>query len=160
MFENPAIQMVLVSAIFAVISQVVQLVVGKRHEMRKTQKAMREKNKEFKELMKKGESHKTETERVQREMLDLSTQSMKNMPKLMIVNMIVFLPLFGYVSQAYEGTKVPLFFPLNLVWGAQGDWFWFYVLCSFLISMIVNQVLNAYDENKEKKKGMTITHAQ
>lgn len=159
MFENPAMQLVLISAAFAVITQVVQLVFGNRKEMRRVQKAMKVKNAEFKELMKKGDqADKNEVERVQKEMLDLSTQTMKTMPKLMIVNMVVFLPLFGLVSSAYDGTKVNLFFPLNLVW-AQGDWFWFYVLCSFLISMVVNHVLNMYDEKNEKKQG-TMNNAQ
>lgn len=153
MFENPAMQLVLISAAFAVITQVVQLVFGNRKEMRRVQKAMKVKNAEFKELMKKGDqADKNEVERVQKEMLDLSTQTMKTMPKLMIVNMVVFLPLFGLVSSAYDGTKINLFFPLNLVW-AQGDWFWFYVLCSFLISMVVNHALNMYDERNEKKQG-------
>ncbi len=158
MFDNPAMDLVVVSALFAVISQVVQLVFGNRKETRRTQKAMQEKNKELKELMKKGDQNKSEIERVQKEMMELSTSTMKNMPKMMIVNMIVFLPLFGLVSNAYQGTKVNLFFPLNLVW-VQGDWFWFYVFCSFLISMVVNHVLNMYDAKKEKKQG-TITNAQ
>lgn len=153
MFENPAMQLVLISAAFAVITQIVQLVFGNRKEMRRVQKTMKAKNAEFKELMKKGDqADKNEVERVQKEMLDLSTQTVKSMPKLMIVNMVVFLPLFGLVSSAYDGTKVNLFFPLNLVW-AQGDWFWFYVLCSFLISMVVNHVMNMYDEKNEKKQG-------
>lgn len=153
MFENPAMQLVLISAAFAVITQIVQLVFGNRKEMRRVQKAMKAKNTEFKELMKKGDqADKNELERVQKEMMDLSTQTMKSMPKLMIVNMVVFLPLFGLVSSAYDGTKINLFFPLNLIW-EQGDWFWFYVLCSFLISMVVNHVLNMYDERNEKKQG-------
>jgi uncharacterized membrane protein (DUF106 family) len=158
MFANPAMDLVVVSALFAVISQVVKLVFGNRKETRRVQKSMKEKNKELKELMKKGEQSKNDVERVQKEMMELSTSTMKNMPKLMIVNMIVFLPLFGLVSHAYNGTKVALFYPLNLIW-AEGDWFWFYVMCSFLISMVVNHVLNTYDEKKEKKQG-TMTNAQ
>ncbi len=151
MFENPAIQLVLVSALFAVISQTVQLIFGNRKEMRHIQKSMKEKNKEWKELMKKGDAaDKQSLERVQGEMMSLSKESMKRMPKLMIVNMLVFLPLFAFVSNAYQGTQVALFFPLNLIW-AQGDWFWFYVLCSFIISMVVNHVLNTYDTHHEKK---------
>lgn len=150
--------LVVISALFAVISQTLQLILGNRKETRRVQKNMKEKNAELKELMKKGESAKNDVERVQREMMELSTSTMKNMPKLMIVNMIVFLPLFGLVSHAYNGTKINLFFPLNMVW-AQGDWFWFYVMCSFLISMVVNHVLNTYDEKKEKKQG-TMTNAQ
>ncbi|MBM3281815.1 MAG: DUF106 domain-containing protein [Candidatus Diapherotrites archaeon] len=155
MFTNPAMDLVVISALFAVISQTVQLVMGNRKETRRIQKNMKEKNAELKELMKKGESAKNEVERVQREMMELSTSTMKNMPKLMIVNMIVFLPLFGLVSHAYNGTKIELFYPLNMVW-AQGDWFWFYVLCSFLISMVVNHVLNTYDNHLEKKQTMTV----
>ncbi len=158
MFANPAMDLVVISALFAVISQTLQLILGNRKETRRVQKNMKEKNAELKELMKKGESAKNDVERVQREMMELSTSTMKNMPKLMIVNMIVFLPLFGLVSHAYNGTKINLFFPLNMVW-AQGDWFWFYVMCSFLISMVVNHVLNTYDEQKEKKQG-TMTNAQ
>ncbi len=159
MFDNPAMDLVVVSALFAVISQTVQLVFGNRKETRRVQTAMKEKNKELKELMKKGDqTDKTAVERVQKEMMELSSQTMKNMPKLMIVNMIVFLPLFGLVSHAYQGTKINLFFPLNLVW-VQGDWFWFYVMCSFLISMVVNHALNTYDTNKEKKQG-TMNNAQ
>ena len=51
MFDNPAASLVVVSALFAVISQAVQLIFGNRKETRRVQKAMKAKNKELKELM-------------------------------------------------------------------------------------------------------------
>lgn len=152
MFVSPTVDLVLVAALFAVISQTIQLVLTNRREIRKTQKEMKEKNKELKELMNKKENlDKPAIERVQNDMMELTTRSMKHMPKMMIVNMIVFLPLFAMVTHAYNGTKVPLFFPFNLVW-AQADWFWFYVLCSLLISMVVNHALTMFDDHHDQKK--------
>ena len=112
---------------------------------------MKEKNAELKELMKKGaENNKAEIERVQTEILALSSKSMKSMPKMMAANMLVFLPLFGMVSNVYTGVKILLPFPLSLIW-AQGDWFWVYVLCSLLISSFANQIMTRYEETQEKK---------
>ncbi len=152
MIGGPAGTLVLVSAIFAIITQVMQIVLTNRKEMRKVQKQMKEKNQQFRELMKKGENaDKKELERIQHEMLELSSQSMKNMPRMMIANMIVFLPLFAWVNGVYDGIKINLFFPLNLVW-AQGEWFWVYVLFSILISVFVNRVLSWYEDKKENEK--------
>lgn len=151
MLISPAFTLVLVSALFAVISQVMQVTLTNRKELRKTQKEMKEKNNQLKELMKKGDASKAEAEQVQKEMMELTTQNMKSLPKMMVANMIVLLPLFWMVSDAYHGIKFTLPFPLSLIWD-QGEWFWVYVLCSFLISMFVNQVLTRYEEHHEKKK--------
>ena len=54
MFLNPAMDLVLISALFAVISQTLQTVLTNRKEVRKSQKKMQETNKRYKELMKQG----------------------------------------------------------------------------------------------------------
>lgn len=150
MFVSPAVDLVLVSAGFAVISQVIQVLLLDRKETRKIQKKMQEKNKEYREMISKGNSSKQDLDRIQGELMELSMGSMKRMPKVMIANMIVFLPLFAMVSNVYHGTTLTTFFPLNLIW-KELDWFWYYVLCSLLISLVVNAVLNWYDTRQEKK---------
>ncbi|MFH0970607.1 MAG: DUF2208 family protein [Candidatus Diapherotrites archaeon] len=157
MFVSPQVDLVLVAALFAVITQTIQTVLTDRKEMRKNQKKMQEKNKEYKELMAKGkEANPQELERVQQEMMSLTTMSMKTMPKLMIGNMIVFIPLYAMISQVYQGITVPLFPPFNWIWKTT-DWFWYYVLCSFIISLFVNHVINWYFKKQEEKQPI---HAQ
>lgn len=150
MFVNPTVDLVIVSAGFAVISQVIQVLLLDRKETRRIQKQMQEKNKEYREMISKGNASKQDLDRIQAELMELSMGSMKRMPKVMIANMIVFLPLFALVSNVYHGTKLATFFPINLIWN-ELDWFWYYVLCSLLISLVVNAVINAYDTHHEKK---------
>lgn len=152
MFLNPTADIVIVAGLFSIISQVLQLVVMDRKTMRETQKKMKEKNKEYKELMKKGNmAGKEELERIQKEIMELTSESMKKMPKMMVVNLIVFLPLFLMVSDVYTGYQVNLAFPFSLL-GQQVDWIWWYVIASLLISMVVSKVLGTYDSHMEKKK--------
>ncbi|MEK6970812.1 MAG: EMC3/TMCO1 family protein [archaeon] len=156
MFLNPAMDLVLISALFAVISQTLQTVLTNRKEVRKSQKKMQETNKRYKELMKQGgKADPQEVEKIQKEMMEITTASMKSMPKLMIANMIVFIPLFAFVHQTYDGTRLPFFPPFSWVW-AEVDWFWYYVLCSLLISLFVNHVMNWHHEKKEKEHTQTI----
>ncbi len=156
MFLSPAMDLVLISAGFAVISQTLQTVLTNRKEVRNNQKKMQEINKRYKELMtQKGKADPQEVEKVQKEMMEITTGSMKSMPKLMIANMLVFIPLFAFVHQIYDGTQLPFFPPFSWVW-PKVDWFWYYVLCSLLISLFVNHVMNWYHEKKEKET----THIQ
>jgi uncharacterized membrane protein (DUF106 family) len=153
MLFSPAVDLVLVSALFAVITQTLQSVLTNRKEIRENQKKMQEKNKQYRELMTQGnKANPQELERVQKEIMELTTTSMKSMPKMLVANMIVFLPLFAMVSQTFNGIQVPLFFPFKLVWETT-DWLWYYVLCSFLISMFVNQVFNWHLKKQETKTG-------
>ncbi len=147
--------LVLISAGFAVISQVLQTVLTDRKEVRRSQKKMQEVNKRYKELMSQGgKADPQETEKIQKEMMEITTASMKNMPKMMIANMIVFLPLFALVHQVYDGKQLPFFPPFSWVW-PQVDWFWYYLLCSLIISLFVNHVMNWYHEKKEKETNHT-----
>ncbi|MEK6902021.1 MAG: EMC3/TMCO1 family protein [archaeon] len=151
MFVSPAVDLVLVSAGFAVISQTIQLLLLDRKETRRIQKQMQEKNKQYREMISKGEkTNKQDLDKVQAELMELSMGSMKRMPKVMIANMIVFLPLFAMVSNAYHGMKLETFFPINLIWN-ELDWFWYYVLCSLIISLVVSSALNWYDTRNDKK---------
>lgn len=152
MFGTPIVTLVLVSALFGIISQTMQVVLVNRKELRATQKKMKEKNAEMKELMKNDSpSKKQDIERVQAEMLELSAKSMKQMPKMMIGNMLVFLPLFGLVNHAYNATKFDLTLPTGSVFFHAADWFWVYVLCSLVVSSLTTKVLSYYDDHKEKK---------
>ena len=152
MLFNPTVDLVLVSAIFVVISQTLQLVFMDRKQMRETQKEMKEKNKEYKALAAQGaNADKKEMERVQKEMMELTGRSFKKMPKMMIASAIVFLPLWGLLNGVYAGTEIKLFFPLTIFWQSTG-WVYWYFLCSLLISMTVTRVLGAYDNHLEKKR--------
>jgi uncharacterized membrane protein (DUF106 family) len=55
------------------------------------------------------------------------------------------------ISQVYQGMSVRWFFPFTLL-GNTTDWIWFYFVCSLLISLVVSNVLNAYDTRREKKE--------
>ena len=163
MFVSPAVDLVVVAALFTVITQTLQSVLTDRKALRNAQKEMKEKQKRYQEMIKKGNAaNPADTENAQKEMMEMMQMSMKSMPKLMIANMIVFIPLYAMVSNVYHGMTVPLYPPFSWVW-PQADWFWYYVLNSLIISLAVNHVINWYfarKENHEKKLEGMKTNAQ
>jgi uncharacterized membrane protein (DUF106 family) len=160
MFLNPTVDLVIVAGFFSIIAQTMQLVLMDRKSMRETQKKMKEKNKEYREIVKKGNmADKSEMDRVQKEMMDLTSESMKRMPKMMVANLVVFLPLFWMVSSEYSGSTINLIFPFSLI-AQQVDWFWWYLIASLLISIVVNRTLTMYDNHIEKKKAEEETPAE
>ncbi|MDP2666738.1 MAG: EMC3/TMCO1 family protein [Candidatus Diapherotrites archaeon] len=150
MLINAGVDLVLIAGAIVFVSQILQIVLIDRKEFRKNQKEMKAKSQEHRELLKKGGASKDEIDRVQREMMELTTKSMKHMPKMMIGSILVVLPLFVFATSIYHEAKIDLFFPLTLVWD-QADWFWWYMLCSLIISFTVNRVLALYEDRAEKK---------
>ncbi|QQR92978.1 MAG: DUF106 domain-containing protein [Candidatus Iainarchaeum archaeon] len=163
MFVNPAIDLALIAAGFVAVSQAIQVLVMNRKQLRAHQKKSKALMKEQQELMKKGkDAPANELERLQREQMELMQGQFKQMPKMMLASLIVFLPLFTLVQHEFAGQNIPVFFPFSLIW-QQLDWYWYYVLCSLIVSVVVGQVLNAYDnhhENKQAKHTATATHQQ
>lgn len=160
MFVSPQVDLVLVAALYAVISQTLQTVLTNRREVRKNQKKMQEIQKKNKELMALGDkANPQDVERIQKEMMDNMQLTMKNMPKLMIANIIVWFPILELARHAYNGITVPLFFPFNLIW-ATTDWFWYYALCSLIIGLFVNHVMNWYHNKKDNEENHHHTHTE
>lgn len=157
MFVSPAIDLALIAAGFVAVSQAIQVLLMNRKQLRAHQKKSKALMKEQQELMKKGKDAPAhEMERLQREQMELMQAQFKNMPKMMLASLIVFLPLFTIVQHQFEGQIIPVFFPFNLIW-TQLDWYWYYVLCSLIVSIVVGQVLNAFDTHHENKHAKATT---
>ena len=157
MFFDPATDILLISAGFVTLSQAMQTFLMDRKKVRHNQKKMKEIQKKQQELMRQsGNADPKEMERVQQEMMQLTAESMKQLPKVMIGSLIIFAPLFGWVQHAYNGTTINLFFPFNLIW-PQTDWFWFYMLCSMIISLCVSKAFTLYEDHREKKQNTTLS---
>lgn len=150
MWFNPQIDIALISLGFGIISQIMTHTLLDKQGMKENQKVMKEKQKQFQELLKKNDpASQEQAEKIQKEMMDMSMSSMKGMPKFMIISMIIFLPLLGWVSGSYGEAVIPLFFPLTLIW-ASTNWFWWYFGCSLVISIFLNKIADAIVEKMKK----------
>jgi uncharacterized membrane protein (DUF106 family) len=92
---TPEMGLVITSAIFAVISQILQLVLVNRKDTRALQKKMKEKSQKQRELILKGNANPAEMEQLQKEQMELLNQTMKSTPKMMMASLIDFYPCLG-----------------------------------------------------------------
>jgi uncharacterized membrane protein (DUF106 family) len=152
MLVSPEVDVALIAALIVAISQSLQVLLMNRKQQRANQKKSQELMRQHQELMKKGSSaDQQEMERLQREQMELMGSQFKSMPKMLLGSMIIILPLFTFVREQYQTLTFKLFFPFSLIKPHVG-WFWYYLLCSFIISIIVGQALNAFDSHHEKKR--------
>ena len=151
MYVNPAVDLVLIAAVYASLSQALQVFFLDRRGQRTIQKESAVINKKFQELMKKGnQADPKEMESVQREQAEVTGKMMKRMPKQMIGSMILYLPFIWYVNANYLQYIIPLFFPFAFIWKVL-DGFWYFVLISLLISLVVGRALTWRETHHEKK---------
>ena len=82
------------------------------------------------------------------------SEQFKNLPKQMIISLVIFLPAFALIRYLYEGAgallTLPIDFTLDAVifktnlatWG----WFKWYALCGFVASIVLTTVLGKLEE--------------
>jgi len=152
---SPAIDIAIIAIVLAVLSMAIQIKFLDWKKTRRMQKSVQEKNKKVMELMKKGDEHsKKEAEELQRQLMQEMSEQFKNLPKQMIISLVIFLPAFALIRYLYEGAgallTLPIDFTLDAVifktnlatWG----WFKWYALCGFVASIVLTTVLGKLEE--------------
>lgn len=152
---SPTVDIAIIACALAVISMAIQVKFLDWKKTRRMQKSVQEKNKKVMELMKKGDEHsKKEAEELQRQLMQEMSEQFKNLPKQMIVSLVIFLPAFALIKFLYEGAgallTLPIDFTLDVVlfktnlatWG----WFKWYALCGFITAMALNIILGKLEE--------------
>ncbi|MFH1257202.1 MAG: EMC3/TMCO1 family protein [Candidatus Diapherotrites archaeon] len=150
---SPIIDIALVAFGLALVSMVLQVKLFKKREKALIQKKIKEIQKKISELTKKG-GDKKEIDRLQEEMLKLLNEQMKDMPKQMIVSMIIFLPPFYFIREIY-GNSIHMLHPFGLdipLFGTTMGWFEVYIICSLISSLVLNAIVDAYEKNKVKNE--------
>lgn len=168
-FVDPHIEVSIVAAALAVVSQLVQFRFGNKREMQKHQEELKKHQSKLKELSKKTDtSSKKEMEEVEKKMMDSLSIVMKSTNKLLISSMVIFLPAFFVLSTIYGEFTFDL--PIPIPWFAPEPGFdffnpltWFslynqtnfvgwYALSSLVISLlIVNPLIKMWEKRKGEK---------
>jgi len=118
-FFSPMVDIALIALIVGFISQAVQHMTGTRKAMKEHGVKMKERQKKMKELMQKNDDKsKKEVEKLQQEMLDSFSDSMKGMWKTMIVLLVISLPIFYMIGVVYGDSEIGL--PIPLPWFSLG----------------------------------------
>jgi uncharacterized membrane protein (DUF106 family) len=160
---TPIVDIALISAIMALVSQILQRKFGNVKRTKEIQKEMKEKQKRLNELLKKGdEKSKREADILQKEILEGMNESMKGSMKYMLFSMPIFLIVFALLSFFYSGVSIGLPFPVPVIhrnWAfeitATISWLWFYIYCSLISSIALSQILNVIEKKREQKKAQS-----
>jgi uncharacterized membrane protein (DUF106 family) len=121
----PQVSIIVIALVVTLISMLVTLLLTDRNKM----KEIRERQKKCQELMKQHKGDAKKTMEIQQEMLACSAEQMKSSFKPMLVTMIPFLLLFGFIRKVYAGTTI------------SGSWFWYYLVTAIVSSMIYRKIL-------------------
>ena len=167
-FIDPHIEVSIVAAVLAFLSQAVQFRFGNKKEMMKHQEELKKHQNTLKELSKKQDAtSKKQMEEVEKKMMDSLSVVMKSTNKLLISSMVIFLPAFFVLSQIYGTLTFDL--PIPIPWFAPAPGFdflnpfsWFalynqtsfvgwYALSSLVISLvIVNTLVKMWEKRGAK----------
>lgn len=152
LLPDPAMDIALIAVLFGLFSFAVNRKLVDQKAMKASQKEMGEKRKKAMELMKKNdEKSKKEADKLNQEMMEATTKTMGGTLKAMVVVMIVFFPLFGFINGAYNGKIIAL--PFNVPFlGTQSSWFWWWVVVGLITSIALQIGIKIFEMTKEKRK--------
>jgi len=165
-FINPALDIAVISAILAIGSRAIQEKLGIRKKQKSSQKRLKEKQARAKELMKKTDDKNAlkELEAVQKEMMEISLESMQAMNKYLLFYMPITLVVFIFVlpplyDKAIINLPVPVpWFGANwsIIFYEQTNWIGWYFLLSIIFGVAINLAFTAFEhfrgeKNAEKK---------
>ena len=77
-----------------------------------------------------------------KELMKINSQYMKFMMKPMMISIVLVILVLPFVRSAYTGVvvaTVPNSFPV--IGGFELDWFWWYFICTFVVSTIVRKLV-------------------
>ena len=145
---SPTIDITIIAFLLSLLSIAIQVKFLNWKETRRLQKSTQEKNKKVMELMKKGDEHsKREADELQKQIMQDMQLQFKNMPKQLIVNMIVFLPPFMLIGELYLSAGYLMTIPFDIpLLGARWGWFKWYAVCSLIFGLIMNTIISKLEE--------------
>ena len=165
-FINPAADIAVISALLAIGSRALQEKMGITKKQKASQKKLKEKQAKAKELMKKTDDKNAmkELEAVQKEMMEISLESMQAMNKYLLFYLPVTLAVFVFIIPPLYG-KAIIDLPVPVPWFGdnwsimfyeQTNWIGWYVLLSLIFSAAINLAFTAFEhfrggKNAEKK---------
>ena len=151
---NPTIDILLLSIVIAIVSQLFQIKFTDRKKMRAMQKDMKDKQKKMRELAGKTDANAVaEIKKLEQEMMQSLNESMKHSMSSMIKLMpltVIFLLVYWLLGSTYGKLAVPTLFPINILKPAM-SWIWWYVICVFIASIALNLITNAVENKLEAK---------
>lgn len=109
------------------------------------QKKVQEINQKQKELRDKMKEYKNQPEKmmeIQKEMIQYSAESIKLSFKPMIISSIPMIIVLGLLNKLYTGLQVGKIFIIPLL-GIKLNWFWTYVVFSFIFNIALQKVMKA-----------------
>ena len=145
---NPVIDIAAFAVILAVISIAVQIKFLGWKKTRVLQKSIQEKNKKAMELMKKGDAQsKKEADEIQKQVMQDMSEQFKNLPKQMIISLIIFLPPFTLIRMYYGDSGYLIQLPWDIpILGAKWGWLKWYFVTGFIASILLNTILGKLEE--------------
>ncbi len=159
MFVSPQVDIALISAGVALVSQVLQRKFMPRHETKKRQEKIKKHQERMKELAaKKDTKSKNELEALEKEMMEEMGKMMQGSTRMMMFSMVFVLPMFWFLGENYKEAIVQLPFPIP--WFAENwavkfytetNWVGWYVLCSLVVSLSFQAILRLREKLMKKK---------
>jgi uncharacterized membrane protein (DUF106 family) len=133
------------------ISQVLQHKFIDRKRMKEQQKEMKEIQKKLNELIKKeDQKSQQEAKKLQGQMMGSMNSMMGKNMKVMLYSMVIILPIFWWLSASYKEAVINL--PLSLPFlGTQVNWFWWYIICSIVLSIVIAVGKKAYEKTRTQE---------
>lgn len=157
MLFSPAVDIALISAILAVISQVMQRVLVNRKEQKRKQKEINENNKRMKELMKRNdEKSAKELAALQKEMMESMSTMMSGNMRMLAVMSIIYIPVYWFLGETYAATVIPL--PVPIPWFSSESliafytstsWIGWYVLTALVFGLGINAVIGIVEKTQK-----------
>ena len=137
---HPAINILLIGAIISITMSLVNRKVLSSEKALTVKKKMQEERSKMLEAQKCGDTKKMNE--CLTNLMRINSQYMGFMMKPMIISFVIFLVVAPMLRGAYTGVvvaTVPQSLPF--VGGFQLSWFWWYAICTFVISMIAKKLL-------------------
>ena len=137
---NPAINILIIGAIISITMSLVNRKVLSSEKAQDVKKRMQEERSKMLDAQKCGDTKKMNE--CLSNLMRINSQYMSFMFKPMIISFVIFLVIAPLLREAYTGVvvaTVPQSLPF--VGGYQLSWFWWYAICTFVISMIAKKLL-------------------
>ena len=137
---NPAINILIIGAIISITMSLVNRKVLSSEKAQEVKKKMQEERSKMLEAQKCGDTKKMNE--CLANLMRINSQYMSFMMKPMIISFVIFLVIAPLLRSAYTDmivATVPQYLPV--IGGFKLTWFWWYAICTFVISMIAKKLL-------------------
>ena len=145
-FVNPLIEVALIAAAWFALFQLLRY----KFVDQKAQEKAKEKQKEWKELLKKNDTKKAEE--VQKEVMELNFKVMRGTMPMMGVSLLMLFTVFPVLNSYYaEGFPVSIQVPIPFL-DMTPSWIWCLVIVNITLSIGMAVAKKVWKKLKEKKK--------